>query len=144
MIHDVYFRQLTLISGNAGNKLSCPDCRLPWNSNTIYSYIEWVKQDNSQVEDVDVIVDDHNPDIIIDDLNPDIVDDTELCFGTNSLNPFHCIIYKNVYCQDNQMFDIILLGEHNLDYLLDENTIFQLQSFKYSLFNWIIHFTTIS
>ena len=116
MIHDVYFRQLTLISGNAGNKLSCPDCRLPWNSNTIYSYIEWVKQDNSQVEDVDVIFDDSNPGIIDVDPNCDIVDDDQLCFSTESLNPFHYNMYKTNYGQDgNKMIDIIILRENDLN-----------------------------
>ena len=55
-----------------------------------------MKQGDSQVEDVDIIVDDPNPDIIDIDSNPKIVDGDQLCFGTKSLNVFYCNILKNI------------------------------------------------
>ena len=80
------------------------------------SFIEGVKQDDSQVEDVDAIVDDPSPDIIYIDTNSDIVDDEQLCFDTVSFNPFHCNICKNTYGQDgNEMIDIIILSEIDLN-----------------------------
>ena len=62
---------------------------MSWNSNRTSFYIEGVKQVDPKVEDVDVIVDDPNPDIIEVDPNSDILDDYQLCFDTESLNPFH-------------------------------------------------------
>ena len=61
--------------------------------------------------------DDHNLDTIDVNPNPDIVDNTQLCFSTESLNPSYCNTRKNVYDQDNQMTNIILLGEKDLNYL---------------------------
>ena len=85
-------------------------------------FIEGIKQDDSQVEDVDIIVDDSSPDIIDVDTKSDTVDDDQLCFGTASLDPFHYNMCKNTYGQDgNEMIDIIILGEKYLDYIFDEN-----------------------
>ena len=115
MIHDVYFRKFTHTSRNSGKELSCPNCRLSWKSYRKY-FIEGVKQDDSQVEDVDVIFDDSNPGIIDVDPNCDIVDDDQLCFSTESLNPFHYNMYKTNYGQDgNKMIDIIILRENDLN-----------------------------
>lgn len=100
---------------------------------TLSSYIEIVKQSDLQVEDVDVIVDDHNPGIIDIDPNPDIGNDTQLCFSIESLNLFHCNICKNMYDQDgNQMNDIILLEENIWITSWTKTTIFQLQSLNHS------------
>lgn len=96
MVYNFCFRQFILISRNSGNKLSCLDYRLPWNSKTTSSHVEGVKQGDSQVEDVGIIIDDPNPNVIDVDPNPDIVDDAQPCLGTESLNTFHCNIYKNV------------------------------------------------
>ena len=98
-------------------------------------FIEGIKQDDSQVEDVDIIVDDSSPDIIDVDTKSDTVDDDQLCFGTASLDPFHYNMCKNTYGQDgNEMIDIIILGENIWITSLMKTTIFQLRSLKHSLY----------
>ena len=114
-MRDPCFRSNTLAFKNLKQELGCLCCRLSWESTIKFSIIPGCKQGGLSVEDIDIIADEPNPDL-----------EYQLCFGLASLNKFHYNICKNGFGQDDQMIGIILLGEKDLDYLLDENNFIQI------------------
>jgi len=111
ILHDQCFRRNTLAYRQVEKELTCPQCRLSWESKVNSSIIPGCEQDGKAVEDIDIIADE-----------PDPVFEENIAFGLDSLNKFHCITCKN-RCgegEHRQMIDLILLCEKDLDYLLDE------------------------